>query len=141
MNNRMLVLALGFAGFALLPGCGPRQTGPTILESRAQPYIFDVPVPRKFELDRRRSTHDQSEGKRAIHHLYVGSDTPLAAKNFYRQKMPENGWQLMEEQLKTGVYFLKYKNAEENCDVRIEEIPAGFGGTKTQISVEIKRRA
>ncbi len=139
MNNRTLALVLGAVALPLLSGCGPKQTGPTILESREQPYIFDIPVPRKFELDRRRSTHDQTEGKREIHHYYVGSDTPLAVKNFYRQKMPENGWQLTEEQLKTGVYFLKYKNAEELCDVRIEEIPSGFG-TKTQVNVGIKRR-
>lgn len=136
-----LCLLLGFSLISVvaLAGCQQHSNDPTILDSRAQPYVADIPVPRNFSLDERRSTHDRSPGKREIRHLYLGKDSLLAVKNFYQARMPERGWELQSEELRNGVYFLNYQNADEKCDVRIETVPKGRS-SQTQVSVEIKRK-
>jgi len=139
MARRCFARAMPMLLLASLAGCQSKSTEPTILQSRAQPYVIDVPVPAEFELDSRRSTHDQSPGKRQVRHFYMGDDEPLAVKNFYRQKMQEAGWELLDEQLKNGVFFLNYRSPEEKCEVRIEEVPDGMG-SQTQVCVEIQRR-
>lgn len=140
MLKRLVPGLLAFAAFVAIPGCFQQQSNdPTILDSKAQPYVADVPVPRNFELDERRSTHDRSPGKREIRHFYMGKSKTLAAKNFYMSHMPEKGWELLTDELRNGVYFLNYRNPDETCEVRIEEVPQGRS-TRTQICVEIKRK-
>lgn len=139
MVKRCLSWAILVTATVGLAGCTNNSTEPTILQARAQPYVQDVPVPKDFELDRRRSTHDFSPGKREVQHFYLGKAAPLAVKNFYRQRMQEAGWELIDDQLKTGVFFLNYRNADDTCEVRIEEVPKGMS-TQTQVRVDIKRK-
>lgn len=139
MHSRYLLAFAALAFMAPMAGCIESSNDPTVLDSKAQPYVADVPVPRKFELDERRSTHDRSPGKRQIRHFYMGSDKPLAAKNFYLARMPEKGWNLLADELKNGVYFLNYDNSDESCNVRIETVPQGRS-TRTQVCVEINRK-
>ncbi len=146
MNNRLfdhcvqparltlLALAVALAG-----GCGPETTEPTILQARAQPYVQDVPLPDHFDLDRRKSTHSFTAGRRQIKHYYHGSARPLSVSNFYRQKMPDHQWELLDRSLKNGIEVLNYRKGEEKCDVRIEELPGGLFGSKTRISVLLQR--
>jgi len=130
--TRLALLALAAA---LIGGCGPEPKEPTILEARAQPFVVDVPLPDKFDLDRRKSTHSFTAGKRQIKHYYLGSAGPLSVSNFYRQKMPDHQWELIDRSLKNGVEILNYHKGEEKCEIRIEELPGGLGGSKTRISV------
>jgi len=126
----LLALTVTLAG-----GCGPESTAPTILQARAQPFIVDVPLPDHFELDRRKSTHSFTAGRRQIKHYYLGTASPLAVSNFYRKKMPDHQWELLDRNLSNGVEILNYRKGEEKCEIRIEELPGGLFGSKTRISV------
>lgn len=123
---------------AFVSGCKKETGAPTILESRAQPFVADVPVPKGFNLDRQKSDHTYTEGRRKIKHYYMGSEDLQAVRNFYYQKMPSGQWRLVDETLSAGVYTLKYKKFEEACEVRIEKIPARLFKPSTQIVVTVR---
>lgn len=129
---RLTLLALTLA---LTGGCGPEPREPTILQARAQSFVVDVPLPDKFNQDRRKSTHSLTAGRRNIKHHYLGSASPLSVSNFYRQKMPDHQWELLDRTLKNGIEILNYRKGEEKCEIRIEEMPGGLFGSKTRISV------
>lgn len=131
---------LGLLVFALtlMGGCGPEPKEPTILEARAQPFVVDVPLPDKFDLDRRKSTHSFTAGKRQIKHYYLGPAGPLSVSNFYRQKMPDHQWELLNRSLENGIEVMNYHKGEEKCEIRIEELPGGLGGSRTRISVVLQ---
>ena len=128
-------LTLLVLGVAMTAGCGPEPKEPTILQARAQPFVVDVPLPDHFDLDRRKSTHSFAAGRRQIKHHYLGSASPLSVSNFYRQKMPDHQWELLDRSLKNGIEILNYRKAEEECEVRIEDFPGGLFGSKTRISI------
>lgn len=132
--------ALAVAASVLTGGCGEKSAGPTQLLPKPQFYVVDLPVPDKFELDGRKSTHTFVPGRRSIQHYYVGEPKPQAVYNFYLQRMPESQWTLKDQQLKNGVYQINYKKDEEDCEVRIESIPSGWG-SKTQICATIRRNS
>lgn len=122
----------------ILPGCKKETGAPTILESRAQTFVADVPVPKGFNLDREKSDHSYTEGRRKIKHFYMGGKDLQSVRNFYYDKMPSGQWRLVDETLAAGVYTLKYKKFEEACEVRIEKIPAKLFKPSTQIVVTVK---
>lgn len=132
---RLTLLALVVA---LTGGCGPEPREPTILQARAQPFVVDVPLPDHFDQDRRKSTHSFTAGRRQIKHYYLGTARPLSVSNFYRQKMPDHQWELLDRSLKNGIEVLNYRKGEEKCEIRIEELPGGLLGSKTRISVLIQ---
>ena len=128
-------------GGILLAGCGEPATGPTVLQPRSQFFWDDVPVPKGFKLDRRKSTHNLGAGHRTSKHVFMGEDGPQAVSNFYRRKMPEYKWELVEEEsivLQNGVDYLNYRKGNENCSIRIEETPTGWFGSKTSVCIDIQ---
>lgn len=130
----LIVLVGAFPG----TGCGKKATGPTVVEARPQSYVSDVPVPKGFNLDGKKSDHSYQEGKRKIKHYYLGSEDPQVVRNFYYQNMPTGEWKLVDENLHAGVYTLKYRKFEEAAEVRIEKIPAGMFKPGTQVVVTVK---
>lgn len=128
-----------FSSLFLLTGCPSKEPStPTILEQRGQPFVQDVPVPRGFELDPRKSEHRIIAGRRSVNHMYRGSDAPMTVRNFYMQYMPMSQWQLQDEKLYAAVYVLKFKKNDEKCEIRIERVPSGMFGKPTQIQAIIK---
>ncbi len=136
-NARYTFVLACFAlpGFWACGGKGDKQ--PTIPEPRDQFYWEDIPVPKGFERDHHQSTDHRDVGKRWLKHFYVGKASPQLASNFYREKMPEYGWEPGVENLQNGVQFLHYRKNSEKCEIRIEEIPGGFWGSKTQVYVVV----
>lgn len=124
----------------LAGGCGDKRVdGPTILKSRDQFYVADIPVPKDFEIDARKSTHENSPGTRYVRHFYIGKASPQATNNFYKQLMPENKWNYIDEKLQNGIYTLNYEKGKEVCEVRVDTMPGGFWGPKTRVCVEIRQ--
>lgn len=123
---------------AIAVGCSKEPAAPTILQAKAQPYVQDVPVPAKFKLDREKSDHSYTEGRRTVKHFYLGSAEPLAVRNFYVQNLPLAGWQIVDEKLQNGVYSITYRKAEERCEIRIEKIPAGWFSPSTRIRATVR---
>src|ERR1043166_884573 len=137
--RRLPVLTLIASSIFLTTGCPPKEpTTPTILAQRNQPFVQDIPVPKDFDLEPRKSDHRIVAGRRGVNHFYVGSASPLAVRNFYVHYMPMSQWQLLDEKLYAAVYILKYKKNDEKCDIRIERVPTGMFGKPTQIQVTIK---
>ena len=131
--------AILFLTVLLVPlGCGEKRVeGPTILERRDQPYVSDVPVPKDFEIDLRKSTYENKPGSRYIKHIYIGKASRIAINNFYKELMPEEEWSFIDEKLQNGVYTLNYDKGKEACEVRIDHVPGGLFGPKTRITVEV----
>ena len=119
-------------------GCPKEPTTPTILDARAQPFVTDIPVPKDFEVDARKSDHHIIAGRRSVNHVYRGSEAPLVVRNFYVHYMPLSQWQLVDEKLYAAVYVLKYKKNDEKCEIRIERVPTGMFGKPTQITAVVK---
>jgi len=91
----------------------------------------------RFELDRRKSTHENRPGERMVKHYYVGKDSLQAANDFYKQLMPTFDWEFVNERLRNGVFELNYEKADETCEIRVDQMPGGFWGPKTRIAVYI----
>ncbi len=143
MNDRLgqtVVLMFGLAfGLAVTGGCTNKPTGPTILDVAEHPYVSDLPLPKDFKLIERQSADKVTPGFRSVKHIYHGKASLQAVKNFYQYHMPQANWQLDEQTLNKGVYVLKYKKAQERCEVRIERMPSGlFGAAVTQIRAGIQ---
>lgn len=127
--------ASGSAGCKKEPS-GP--SGPTLLAPRDQPYVADVPVPDGFTLDAEKSDHKFIAGRRQVKHYYLGREEPLLVRGFYIHSMPISGWTLVDEKLHNNVYTITFRKAEERCEIRIEEIPAGLFKPSTRIRATVR---
>ena len=139
MNDRLgqtVALMFGLAfGLATTGGCANE---PTILDVAEQPYVSDLPLPKDFKLKERQSADKVTPGFRSVKHVYHGKASLQAVKNFYQHHMPQANWRLDEQTLNKGVYVLKYKKAQERCEVRVEQMPSGLFGVVTQIRASIQ---
>ncbi len=138
MTNARYALVLASLCLPGLAACGEKpDKQPTIPEPRDQFYWEDIPVPKNFKRDDRQSTEHRGVGKRWLKHFYIGKASLQLVTNFYREKMPEYGWEAGVENLQNGVQFLNYRKNGEKSEIRIEEIPGGFWGSKTQVYVVV----
>jgi hypothetical protein len=128
------------ACMATAGGCNkePTPASPTVLQTRPQPYVPDVPVPAGFDRDERKSNYSSTAGHRDIRDIYRGKEPALVARNFYLHYMPTSGWDLLDEKLQNSVYVLNFRKDLERCEIRIERVPSGGMGTVTQVRVIIK---
>lgn len=127
-------LSLVLLACLLAGGCTQPSGNPTLLESRAQPYVADIPVPAGFQRDERKSTYAYTAGTRSVKDFYRGEADMLAVCNFYKHHMPMSNWETKDESLGNTVYLLTYRKGNEQCEIRIERIPLGaFRGSVTQI--------
>jgi hypothetical protein len=126
------------AACLLSAGCPKEPTTPTILDQRAQPYVQDIPVPKGFELDDRGSDHKYVAGRRSVNHVYRGSESALAVRNFYVHYMALAQWQLVNETLHAGVFALNFKKNDEKCEIRIEKVPSSMHGKPTQVRAVVR---
>jgi hypothetical protein len=121
-------------------GCNkePSPASPTVLQTRPQPYVPDVPVPAGFDREERKSSYASTAGHRDVRDIYRGKEPALVARNFYLHYMPTSGWDLLDEKLQNSVYVLNFRKDLERCEIRIERVPSGSMGTVTQVRVIIK---
>lgn len=137
-RSRFAIVLFGGSVLLVQTGCPSKDAAkPTILESRAQPYVVDVPVPRDFKLNERESTHNMVAGRRNVKHLYEGKSVTLLVRNYYAQNMPTYGWEATDEKLMRNIYVLRYRKGEEKCEIRIEPKYSTFGQS-TQVWASIR---
>jgi hypothetical protein len=136
---RMVGIVLAVGGMLAVGGCQkePSPASPTVLQTRPQPYVPDVPVPAGFDRDERMSNYTSTAGHREVKDVYRGKEQPLVARNFYLHYMPTSGWDLLDEKLQNSVYTLNFRKDQERCEIRIERVLSGSGGG-TQVQVIIK---
>lgn len=129
--------ALGLAGNA---GCQNSDgAAPKALSANPRPYIEDVPFPAGFEYIPARSTDNVSGGVRYVKHEYEGKGNPVAARNFFRDRMPESQWNLLSDRNDSGDITLTFEKNGETCTIEIMPRKAFFFFPKTVIRVTISK--
>ena len=142
MNAKRMALSISMLVASMpIVGCiGKRDGGTAVLPARARSYVVDVPVPDGFELDRRKSTHENRPGERVVKHYYIGDEKPQSVNDFYKQLMPTFDWEFLDERLQNGAFILNYRKSGEGCVIRVDQMPGGFWGPKTRVAAEIRPR-
>ena len=143
MTNTLTRLVFSVAVlWALGLGCGPRAAEPTRLMAKQRAPVSDLPVPMGFRI-----LEDESEdaytGRRRIYlrHLYVGSGEPFAVRNFYRDRMPQYQWQLVNSVHVAGTHSMVFQKGQESCTVAISRSKSGWkSGIRVQIIIMPEER-
>jgi hypothetical protein len=111
------------------------KSGPLI--SAPNSPIADVPVPAGFTMTSD-STSRVVPGSalRYVDHRYKGSDDVLPVVKFYRDHLPERGWNWVDQnQSKGNEVTLHYAKGKEDCVITVS--PRGFPTWGTLIRVKI----
>ncbi len=123
-------------------GCGPNGAEPTLLMARQRAPISDLPVPRGFRI-----LEDESEdvytGRRRLYvrHVYAGSGEPFAVRDFYRDRMPQYKWQLVNAVFAAGTHSMVFQKGQESCTVAISRSKTGWSrGIRVQIIIMPEER-
>ena len=143
MSNTTLRLAFSAAVLWILgKGCGPNAAEPTRLLARQRAPISDLPVPMGFRI-----LEDESEdaytGRRRLYvrHVYEGSGEPFAVRNFYRDRMPQYKWQLVNTVHFAGTHSMVFQKGQESCTVAISRSKSGWSsGIRIQIVIMPEER-
>jgi hypothetical protein len=129
-------------GFVTSGACVPPsgESEPTRIPARRNAWIEDVPVPLDFTLNEKRSIAKvyPSRRIRLIDHYYEGSGQIGAMRNFYLERMPEHGWNMLKEELQEAAYTLRFRGKEEFCEVRIRRGGADSLIQPVEIRVQIE---
>ncbi len=143
MSNTTPRLAFSAAVLWILGmGCGPRAAEPTRLMARQRAPISDLPVPMGFRI-----LEDESEdaytGRRRLYvrHVYEGSGEPFAVRNFYRDRMPQYQWQLVNSVHVAGTHSMVFEKGQELCTVTVSRYKSGWrSGIRVQIIIMPEER-
>jgi len=106
--------------FAALPACSHHSnTQPSLIASASSP-IADVPVPAGFSMESNStSSVVASSSLRIVDHYYKGSDDFLPVVHFYRDQMPQKGWNLLDQNQAGEKVTLHFSKNSEECYVAI----------------------
>lgn len=120
-------------------GCqsgGAHVEGDTMLDSAVRdPILEDIPRPKGFVLDERRSMAFASGRFRVVRCEYTGKMDAVQVKRFYEQYMPSARFKLKQWSLEDGMYRLRFESNGELCNIRIRR-----DGTQTALLIEIGPR-
>ncbi len=98
-RSTSLIIALPLLLSFLIGGCSTLNKVNPFASKKAPPLknhrFSDLPVPRGLTLDPEDSFIFESPGTRAGTLVYSGFKKYADAVSFYRQKMPEHGWKLV----------------------------------------------
>jgi hypothetical protein len=108
---------------------------PTRLTARSGSYLAGVPVPKGFDIAERVTDSYEGAGMRFARQQYVGSADPYAVREFYKEHMPNSGWQYVSCHDIKGSTSIRFESGTEECAIIIE--PGGFFN-RTRIQVIVK---
>lgn len=129
MKKIILLLSISFfiAGCGSLPFKKHAGEARDITLTTAGTLRFDdVPVPAGFKLLHKESFIFQNDYTRLGFIKYAGRAKDSDVVRFYKEKMPANGWQLINS-IEYGKKILNFEKAQETCAISIE--PATFKTT------------
>jgi len=132
-----VVAAAGFLIYGI-GGCQMPSTRVAGVDTQAvrDPMIADIPKPGGFQLVDDRSVFWQSGRLRGGKCEYVGPASVLTVKKFYREYMPQAGFEEREWSLTDGLFRLRFESQDEVCNVSIRR-----RGRSTAVTVEIAPQA
>ncbi len=143
MTNTLTRLAFSVAVLWVLGvGCGPRAAEPTRLMAKQRAPVSDLPVPMGFRIVEDES-EDASTGRRRLYlrHVYAGSGEPFTVRNFYRDRMPQYKWQLVNSTYAAGTHTMVFQKGQESCTVAISRSKSAWtSGIRVQIIIMPEER-
>lgn len=132
----------GVVLWILCPGCGSQSAEPSRLTPKQRPPISDLPVPRGFRI-----LEDESEdaytGRRRLYvrHVYEGPGEPFTVRNFYRERMPQYKWELVNSVHVSGTHSMVFEKGPESCTVTISRSKSRWrSGIRVQIIIMPEER-
>lgn len=120
-------------GLWLAAGAGCQQpTGRLV--AKEPPFFPDVPLPIGFGIVEKHS-EDRMTGKRRVYvrHTYEGDGDSYQVRDFYRERMPQYKWRVVEAGQVGNVHRLRFKKGDEACTVTIT--PGSWGKTRFEIMI------
>ena len=138
MNGRMAVAWL--VAVVLVLGCEPQRT----LVPRIETTLTDVPVPLDFKLDPAQSTEftSQNPTEHYSNYYYTGWAYFQDVVDFFKRRMPVEGWRLQQEVDTGGRKTLFFKKIGVGGEPKTE-VPACivtiFAGDQYATAVRIFR--
>ncbi|MDM8007881.1 MAG: hypothetical protein QUV05_17220 [Phycisphaerae bacterium] len=134
-------LLIGLLTVGLGSGCSSWSSGSSKSKSgglkqlnpRGVAFLEEVPVPDGFHLVDKHSMDQESAGQRMARHEYQGRADPFAVRDFYRQQMPQMGWERVSDQSLKGVITMRFEKKLEVCTVQIQS--GHFG--RSIVNVEV----
>ena len=143
MTNTLSRLAFSMAVLWVLGlGCGPQAAEPMRLMAKQRAPVSDLPVPIGFHILEDES-EDASTGRRRIYlrHVYVGSGETFTVRNFYRDRMPQYKWQMVNAVYVAGTHTMVFQKGQESCTVAISRSKSGWSsGVRVQIIIMPEER-
>ncbi len=129
------LLVVGLAGgcSSWSSGSSKKTGGLERLNPRGTAFLEEVAVPTGFRLVEGHSMDHESAGQRMARHEYQGRADPFAVREFYRQQMPQKGWERVSDQSFKGVITMRFEKKLEVCTVQIR--PGQFG--RSIVNVEV----
>lgn len=103
------------------------------LNPRGVAFLEEIPVPDGFYLVDEHSMDHESAGQRMARHEYKGRADPFAVRDFYRQRMPQMGWERVSDQSVKGVITMRFEKKLEACTIQIR---SGYFG-QSIVNVEV----
>jgi hypothetical protein len=116
----MLAISLLCGGCNSVSLSGSKKSGGLEqLRPRGVTFLEEVAVPEGFTYVSDNSWDTSSGGQRMARHEYRGGADPFAVREFYRQQMPQMGWERVSDQADKGVIYIRFEKRHEVCTVRI----------------------
>ena len=103
---------------------------------QTRPPFSDLPVPIGFKIVEPLSQDQLTANRRTIDHTYQGRDDKYAVERFYLIQMPLKDWELIDRKMDRGKFHIRFKNATEQCDIRLDD-QSTLLGTRTTIHIKV----
>ena len=134
IQQRFILAVMGVVLIGLGSGCAPTaSTEPLGSQVAGAPAdqaplaghkirtIADLPVPVKMKIKKSVSDSYEGAGVRDVDYTYSGRVDIRRVHRFYREQMPLNRWQMLNDDYKRGVYWLTFQKNRELCTVIIRK--------------------
>jgi hypothetical protein len=129
----LVIAAAAVPGCSILGGGSAQDSGANLITA-PNPPIADVPVPAGFSLVQKKSNSKviPSSNVRFVDHLYSGREDFLPVVRFYRDQLPANGWQWVDQTQTGSEMSLHFTKNNEDCRITIRS-----GTLNTHIRIRI----
>lgn len=134
MLRTLPLIALASLLALALPACqtGSGNANTPLIASSSSP-IADVPIPAGFAMRGGSQSYVTPNGQlRFVNHHYKGSEDMLPVVRFYRDQLPNNGWNLVSQQQAGDAVVLNFTKGSEDLIVTVKE-----GTLHTHVNVRL----